>query len=531
MESNYLATHVRAILGLIAAGFLALSFASSAAALTAAEMYDSETIVVIYLDMPPASVAALEADPEGEYVEAGFSLAETDGTPDGIGAFSTPITIGVRLKGEGSFRGLDDKAAFKLKFNEFVGGQKFLGLKKMTLNNMVQDPSMLHEVLAYKAFRAAGVPAPRTGYADVRVNGEEFGLHLNLETMDDVALAQRFGDFDDPQHLYEGAEGLDVSPGKAGEFEVDEGDEGDRSDLEALVEAVNGVEPAPFSDHVAAVADIDEMVRMWAVERYIAHWDGYSSPFRPHNYYLYSDPAGVFQVLPWGTDQTWAESRIGFGPPGPVMFEACFTDVACVARYRSALSEVSALVAELDPGAEAAEIAGRLAPWQQLEVAPRKPFDAEQTAGAVAAVGGFAAVRPAALAKWLDPPTTTAEAVSPHDPPAAGKLAISHRLPIDRARLSRGLLVAWFEAPGPGAVRLTAEIATSLGAVSACTASAQAEEAGPVALRCRLSDRVRRHHASRWIRLRLSIGVELSSGVTASLVRSIRAARGEATGG
>ena len=87
---------------------------------------------------------------------------------------------------------------------------------------MVQDTSMIHERLAYEAFRSVGVPSPRTGYAYLEVNGEDFGLHLNIETTDDVALEKRLGAFD---HLYEGAYGSDVAPGGAGSFEIDEGDE------------------------------------------------------------------------------------------------------------------------------------------------------------------------------------------------------------------------------------------------------------------------------------------------------------------
>ena len=65
----------------------------------------------------------------------------------------------------------DVDVAFKIKFDKYVEGQSFLGLEKMTLNNMVQDPSMIHEVLAYAIFRAFDVPCPRTGYATLRVNG------------------------------------------------------------------------------------------------------------------------------------------------------------------------------------------------------------------------------------------------------------------------------------------------------------------------------------------------------------------------
>jgi hypothetical protein len=66
--------------------------------------------------------------------------------------------------------------------------------------------------------------------------------------MDDVGLERWFGKFADPQHLYEGESGADVTPGvdalpaSEGGFEVDEGDEGNLDDLKALVAAVNSTE-------------------------------------------------------------------------------------------------------------------------------------------------------------------------------------------------------------------------------------------------------------------------------------------------
>src|SRR5262245_43098874 len=116
----------RVLLAPLAAALLTGAGAAPAAALTADSMSEPTTVVAIDLQLPPASVAALEADPD-EYVEGTFALAESDGTPAGIGPYSAPLTVGVRLKGSaGSFRDLSAKAAFKVKFNEFVKGQKFL---------------------------------------------------------------------------------------------------------------------------------------------------------------------------------------------------------------------------------------------------------------------------------------------------------------------------------------------------------------------------------------------------------------------
>ncbi len=77
---------------------------------------------------------------------------------------------------------------------------------------------MIHETLTYELFRAAGVPAPRTGHAFVRVNGEAYGVYLDVETPDSVWLSRWFPT---TGHLYEGAYGTDVDGVTVGDFEVD----------------------------------------------------------------------------------------------------------------------------------------------------------------------------------------------------------------------------------------------------------------------------------------------------------------------
>ena len=56
--------------------------------------------------------------------------------------------------------------------------------RALTLNNMVQDPTMLHEALGNEVYQAAGVPVPRTSYVHLRVYDQDQGLYLNVETID-----------------------------------------------------------------------------------------------------------------------------------------------------------------------------------------------------------------------------------------------------------------------------------------------------------------------------------------------------------
>jgi CotH kinase protein len=336
--------------------------AGSAAADEAVALFDPGRMAVIKLTLPQTSREGLAANRD-KYQPGTFSLAETNGTPGSEGPFSPPLNVKIKLKGSASYRPLSEKSAFKIKFEE----TPFRGLRTMTLNNMVEDPSMLHETLAYTAFRGAGVPASRTGYAYVYVDGEDFGIHLNIESLDEVALEKIFGSFDpDVQHLYEGEDSADVRPGGAGAYEIDEGSD-NRGDLEALIDAVNSSGPSSWATRVAPFADLAEMTRMWATEKYIGQWDGYAgseAEWLPNNYYLYSDPSGRFQMMPWGNDESWQTAyRLSFDGSAGLLFDSCLADSTCAGLYREAVVAVRGAITSMNLDGLATKTAAMLAPW------------------------------------------------------------------------------------------------------------------------------------------------------------------------
>jgi hypothetical protein len=371
----------------------------------AAALYDPGTVFAIHLTLPKTSEEELEADPEGAYQPGEFSIAATEGVPQTEKTASIPVKVEVRLKGNTSFEPLSGKAAFKLKFKK---GERPFGLKKMTLNNMVQDPSMVHETLAYEEFRDAGVPAPRTGFAYVYVNGVDYGMHLDLETVDEQALEKMFGTpFEAAhQHLYEGEDGTDVIPGDADKFEVDEGSETEIGDLEALIGAVNGSGAEPWSTRVAPFADLTEMTQMWAVEKYVGQWDGYSGragELLPNNYYLYDDTKGVFQMIPWGADQSFEpDEGVYFEGQAGVLFDKCSADPTCFATYRQAVRTALATARALDLPARAMALDAMLAPWQELEAGNvRHHYTRTEAHAAAAATAAFASARIGEAETWL----------------------------------------------------------------------------------------------------------------------------------
>jgi len=366
----------------------------------AASLYRPGIVNVIKLTLPPASMQALEVDPEGEYQPASFSLAETAGSPASIRAYSAPIEAQVRLKGTGSFRPLGQKSAFKVKFSK---KDPFRGLRKLTPNNMVQDPSMLHEAIAYRAFHAMGVPASRTSFAEVWVNGVNYGLHANVEPYDKVSLEKRFGSFQEPpQHLYEGEDYTDVIPHQVANFQVDEGDEEDRSDLNALL-AANIQPDGDWSDAVSPHANLQEMVRMWMAEKYVGQFDGYSGWddfWLPNNFYLYSDPAGRFRMFPSSLDWTFTYDT-PFGGRGGSLFDHCVADRSCLGLYKLAGIKALATIPALDLDTMARCIAARLVPWQKREPPEMAPNTPEAVAEAVSATRSYIAGQPNKLASYL----------------------------------------------------------------------------------------------------------------------------------
>lgn len=527
-----------------------LGCALAQAALAADEagpIYEPGQVLFINLTLSPTEKAKLEAKPD-EYVIGTFSMTKSaDGTPSGAEVPFVPSrTAEIRLKGNagGSFRDLSKKAAFKLKFKKT---EAVLGLRKMTLNNMVQDPSMLHETLAYAAFRAAGVPASRTGYAYVRLNGEDIGVYLDLENLDEIGLARIFGSFDkNTQHLYEGEDGHDVTPGEAAEFEVDEGPP-DITDLENLIEVVNASPGASesWSQHVAARVNLAEMTKMWAVEKYIDHWDGYSghaeAGLRPNNYYLFSEPSGRFQMLPWGADQTWIPTKgvpnreVTFDGEGGVLFDKCLGDKACFRLYWEALQTVTTEIATFGPQALAESTATMLAPWQAEEIAHGRPeYDATEIKEGSFGVDEtieFIEGRQMEAEEWLagnEPPPKPetvepvghASGLSPQTTGHSGPWLL-----FERAKRSGRRLTTRVQLSGPGKVSLQATFRSGKKHEQACAASKRSQAPGGLALHCTLSSTARERVAHRPLRLELTFTITPVAGGKETVMRSIRLAR------
>ncbi|NBW72995.1 MAG: hypothetical protein EBR26_01095 [Microbacteriaceae bacterium] len=263
-----------------------------------------------------------------------------------------PLTVGVHLKGAwGSWRDVNGKAAFKVKMDAFVAGQRLLGVSKLTLNNMVQDASMIHEFMTYKLMRSVGLPAPRTGYMDVTLNGINYGLHLNVETISKTMLA-RWGVTSD--HIYKGSLPYfpDFYPGSQDWFKVESGSPPNRDDLANFM-AINNLQGENWWQAISQVADMEKMTLQWATEIYATHWDGYL--MNKNNYFVNFDKEGKVLMLSWGTDQTWGGAPGYFGY-GTLLPTRCMASTSCLNLYYRALVKVAVTAQGLKLGQLAQEV-------------------------------------------------------------------------------------------------------------------------------------------------------------------------------
>ncbi len=97
--------------------------------------------------------------------------------------------VAIRAKGNTSLSSVatlgSTKYSFKVEFDHYSEGMTYHGLDKLSLNNMIQDATMMKDYLAYTLMDRMGVPSPKCSFVQVNVNGEPWGLYLAVEGVED----------------------------------------------------------------------------------------------------------------------------------------------------------------------------------------------------------------------------------------------------------------------------------------------------------------------------------------------------------
>ncbi len=105
--------------------------------------------------------------------------------------------VGIRAKGNTSLSSVrsygNDRYSFNIEFDHYNIGESYHGLDKLSLNNLIQDNTLMKDYLAYTLMNEMGVAAPLCSYASISVNGEAWGLYLAVEAVEDAFLQRNYG--------------------------------------------------------------------------------------------------------------------------------------------------------------------------------------------------------------------------------------------------------------------------------------------------------------------------------------------------
>lgn len=221
--------------------------------------------------------------------------------------------VAIRTKGNLSLRSVvnsdSDRYSLKIDFDYYDDTQSLYGLKKLNLNNNYSDSTLMREYISYELMEQMGLPTPAHSYMYVTVNGEERGLFLGVEAVDETFLANNYGSNN----------GFLFKPvGTGSDLKYISDDMTDYTGI-GLKTNKNNMDQSKFVEMLDAInnggdiekyLDVDEMLRYFAVNTALVNLDSYQGNMK-HNYYLY-EQNGKFSIIPWDYNMSFG----GFGAGG-----------------------------------------------------------------------------------------------------------------------------------------------------------------------------------------------------------------------
>ncbi len=234
----------------------------------------------------PDSLAMLNVNP---YLETYYTCAVTIG--------GTTYAAGLRYRGN-VVRPLSKKS-YKIKLRSGTYNDR----TKLNCNSQMLDPCLMRESLSYGLFRDAGVPASRTWWRALTLNGEHIGAYCDVEQVDGRFLNYR-PVLDNDANIYKCEDRLVTLPDSLSyleHYEKETNEEGSWSDLIDFIESLNAVPDEEFYETFADCFDFGNYLRYYTILMAINDGDAIYK-----NYYLYHDlDDDIWMVFPWDKDLSW----------------------------------------------------------------------------------------------------------------------------------------------------------------------------------------------------------------------------------
>lgn len=320
--------------------------------------------------------------------------------------------VGVRYKGNFTYVASAHllRRPLKIDLDHFNEEHRLHGQRKINLSNGVNDPARTREALAFAVYRAAGVPASRTTYAELtltvpgKFDKEYVGLYTVIEQVDKAFLKTHFkngkGMLLKPENLRGGLEylGEDWKRYDDKYRPKSEPTKEQQQRLIAFTRLINKADDAAFRKEVGSFLDIDAFVRFLACDALMCNLDSFLG--FGHNFYLYLRPdTNQFVFIPWDLDLSMGMWPVGGSPQQQIDLSLDHPHIGSnkLIDRLLALQEVKAkytkVLKELTTTCFTKENLGK--EIDALEQAVREPLAREKKAAAArkeTAKGGFAGI-------------------------------------------------------------------------------------------------------------------------------------------
>ena len=239
---------------------------------------------------------------------------------------ATLDSVGVRYKGNSTFclptQQNNVKVPYNLDMNYWISGQKLMDYNKVKLANAWLDPTYCKEYIASRIYRKY-LPTPEINLISLHSQGNYTGLYVNTESINKQFLEKHFGEDEGVLFKCDGAgvfcdengngtEGGTPSLAHLGSDSTSYYDSYTIKSEHGWEELMNLISTLEFTpENIEDVINMDRVMWAMAVNTVTNNLDTYNG-YYVHNYYLYQDVEGRFQMIPWDLDNTFGGAIMGF---------------------------------------------------------------------------------------------------------------------------------------------------------------------------------------------------------------------------
>lgn len=221
--------------------------------------------------------------------------------------------VAIRGKGNTSLTQVEsygnNRYSFKVEFDHYDSTNTYYGLDKLCLNNIIQDNTYMKDYLTYQLMGEMGAASPLCSYTYITVNGEDWGLYLAVEGVEEAFLQRNYGN--DYGELYK-PDSMGMGGGMGSSSDdillkyIDDSAESysnifdnAKTDIteEDKTRLITALKNLSAGEALSDTVDIEEVIRYFVVHNFVLNSDSYTGSMI-HNYYLY-EKDGQLQMIPW----------------------------------------------------------------------------------------------------------------------------------------------------------------------------------------------------------------------------------------